>query len=94
MIKKEDKVNHTTLDSILSEIICLSISIGECKSSIDYTQDLLYRTHGEIKTTIDKIDSKLIILEQAEIQRHKRREFFWKLLELSPVNIIKWISIL
>lgn len=92
MIKNDLRVT-ASLGDIYSEIVSLSASIGECKSAIEHVDSCVYRMHMDIKDQLTSLGSRVTSLEMQEKIRSSRSEFFWKLLHISPVNIVKWSAI-
>lgn len=92
MLKKNN--SDASLSDIYSEIIQLSQSVGECKSAIEHVESGIYRMHTDIKIHLEKIDTRIKILESHEFHKQKREKFLWNLMSISPVNIVKWLSAL
>ena len=83
-----------TIDSIYREIIQLSVSVGECRAGIELTQDLIQRMYYELKKQGASIAQKVEELEKKEAIRVGHSKFLWKLINISPTNIIKWFMAL
>ena|SRR5271170_5019898 len=91
MIKNDSNFIKVSLDTILGEIINISSSLGECKSSISHVESSIHLLTSEIKKSLNEIDSRLHDLEKDEYARTKRKNFIWKLLTTSPFDIFKWL---
>lgn len=83
-----------TVVDLYNEIIKVNRSVGECEAAISHTQDTVVRSHNDLKESLSKIDSRLSQLESSENARERRSKFLWNLINISPGNIAKWISIL
>lgn len=82
----------TSAGDIYSEIVQLSQSVGKCESAIEHVESSVYRMHTDLKIHLEKIDSRIKILESYQIAKQKREKFLWNLINVSPGNIIKWIA--
>jgi len=91
MIKQNPMV-AASLDNIYNEIILLSASVGECRSSIDHNEESLARLHLDLKKELKGISSKLLYLETREHFREHRFNFIWGLLQMSPFNLLRWAA--
>lgn len=85
---------NVSLENIYNEILQLACSVGKCEASIEHTEDVIIRVHGDLKASLDKIDDRLGRLEEAETIRRHRSKFMWNLMSLSPSNCLKWIGAL
>jgi hypothetical protein len=88
---KHSEVMKASLDNVYSEIIELSRSLGECKSSIESLEDIMVKSHGDLKNSIIELNKKLFQLEKYEDIRQRRNKMLWGILTISPSAIIKWL---
>lgn len=93
MIANRDPMS-VNISDVYNEIVQLSRSVGECHASIGHVEDSMIRIHGDLKESINRIDGRLSRLEVSEIARERRYKFIWNLINISPVNIAKWASVL
>jgi hypothetical protein len=91
---KSPEYGNISLDTILNEVMQLSYSVGECKSSIDHIEDTVIRSHRDLRETLNDINKRLYNFEGREQLKEKRSNLITNFFQLTFTNVLKWASCL
>jgi hypothetical protein len=91
---KSPGILHASLDTIYGEIIQLAGSVGECKSSIDHVEDVMNRSHYDLKECLVAIDKRLVKIEDQTREERRKFGYITQFFQLSLPNLFKWTCLL